>query len=78
MQVLRQIVDVKNHSLSIVLPNDFAANRVEVIVLPVDQPKILPKHRNSERFAGAISKGTAEKLHKHLNEVRNEWERDIC
>ena len=77
MQILLQIVDVKNHSLSIVLPNDFAADKVEVIVLPVDEPKILPKRRNSERFAGAISKGTAEKLHKHLNEVRNEWERDI-
>ena len=78
MQVLRQIVDVKDHSLSIILPNDFTADRVEVIVLPVDEPKILPKRKNSERFAGAISKETAEKLHKHLNEVRNEWERDIC
>lgn len=77
MQALRQIVNVKNHSLSIVLPNDFVADRVEVIVLPVDEPKILPKQRNSERFDGAISKETAEKLHKHLNEVRSEWERDI-
>jgi len=78
MQVLRQIVDVKNHSLSIVLPNDFAADRVEVIVLAIDESKILSKRKNSERFSGAISKETAEKLHKHLNEVRNEWERDIC
>jgi hypothetical protein len=77
MQALRQIVNVKNHSLNIVLPNDFAADKVEVIVLPVDEQKIQPKIRNSERFAGAISKETAEKLHKHLNEVRNEWERDI-
>ena len=74
MQVLRQIVDVKNHSLSIVLPNDFAADRVEVIVLAIDESKILSKRKNSERFSGAISKETAEKLHKHLNEVRKEWE----
>jgi hypothetical protein len=77
MQAIRQIVNVKNHSLSIVLPDDFTAERVEVIVLPIDEPKILPKQRNSERFAGAISKETAEKLHKHLNEVRSEWDRDI-
>lgn len=31
----------------------------------------------SERFAGSISKKTAEKLQKHINEIRNEWERDI-
>ena len=74
MEAIRQIVNVKDHSLSIVLPDDFAADRVEVIVLPIDEPKILPKQRNSERFDGAISKDTAEKLNKHLNEVRSEWE----
>ena len=74
MQAIRQIVDVKNHSLSIVLPDDFAADRVEVIVLPIDEPKMLSKQRNSARFDGAISNETAEKLHRHLNEVRSEWE----
>lgn len=74
MQALRQIVDVKNHSLNIVLPNDFSADKVEVIVLYIDEPKTKPKLKNSERFAGAISKETSERLHKHLNEVRNEWE----
>jgi hypothetical protein len=77
MQAIRQIVNVKNHTLSIVLPDDFTAERVEVIVLPVDEPKLPPKQKNSERFDGAISKETAEKLHKHLNEVRSEWEQDI-
>lgn len=76
MNALQQIVNFKNHSLNIVLPNDFAADKVEVVVLSIDEPMIQPKLRNSERFAGAISKETAEKLHKHLNEVRNEWERD--
>jgi hypothetical protein len=74
MHALRQILDVKDNFLHIVLPADFKADRVEVIVLPVKEQK---KMRNSERFSGAISKETADKLHKHLNEVRNEWERDI-
>lgn len=74
MEALRQIVNVKNHSLSIVLPNDFTAQKVEVIVLPIDEPKKQPKQKNSERFGGAISKETAEKLYKHLNEVRSEWQ----
>jgi uncharacterized protein (DUF2344 family) len=77
MQALKQIVNVTNHTLNIILPNDFAAEKVEVIVLAVDEPKIQSKLSNSKRFAGAISKETAEKLHKHINEVRNEWDRDI-
>jgi len=75
MQALRQIVNVKNNLLHIVLPTDFKADKVEIIVLPIKEENEL---KNSERFSGAISKETAGKLHIHLNEVRNEWERDIC
>jgi hypothetical protein len=77
MQALRQIVDVKGNSINIVLPNGFKADKVEVIVLLIEGTKETPKLKNSERFSGAISKETAEKLHKHLNEIRSEWERDI-
>jgi hypothetical protein len=78
MQALRQIVSVKDNLLHVVLPTDFKADKVEVIVFPIEEQIIRGKLKNSERFSGAISKETAEKLHKHLNEVRNEWERDIC
>jgi hypothetical protein len=37
MQALRQIIDVKNHSLNISLPNDFNADKVEVIILPLEE-----------------------------------------
>jgi len=76
MQELRQIVNVKDNLLQVILPVDFNADRVEVIVLPVEKqnkPHIL---KNSERFSGSISIETAKKLHKHLNEVRNEWEKN--
>jgi hypothetical protein len=33
--------------------------------------------KNSERFAGSISKETAQKLKKHIAKIREEWERDI-
>ena len=71
MQALRQIVRVTDNFLHVALPKDFKADKVEIIIMPVREQK------KSERFAGAISKETAEKLHKHLNEVRTEWERDI-
>ena len=75
MQVLRQIVNVRDNFLHVALPSGFKADKVEVIVFSIKEQN---KMKNSERFSGAISKETAEKLHKHLNEVRNEWERDIC
>jgi hypothetical protein len=78
MQALRKIVNVKNHSCNIILPGDFKADKVEVIVLPVEEQKEQSSLKNSERFSSAISKETAGKLHKHLNKVHNEWgERDI-
>jgi len=77
MQALRQIVNITGNSFLIVLPNDFKADKVEVIVLPIEEQSKPGRMKNSERFAGAISKETAQKLHKHIGEVRNEWERGI-
>jgi predicted nucleic acid-binding protein len=37
MQALRQILDVKGHSLNIRLPDDFTANKVEVIILSLEE-----------------------------------------
>ena len=76
MQAIRQIVKVKNQSCQIVLPDDFQAETVEVIILPVEEKEKKSALKNSQKFAGAISKETADKLHKHLNQIRDEWERD--
>ncbi|PBJ14621.1 hypothetical protein [Flavobacterium sp. ACN6] len=35
MEAIRQIISVKNHSVTILLPDDFTAEKVEVIILPV-------------------------------------------
>jgi len=78
MQALRKIISVEDNLLKVVLPDDFKADKVEIIVLPVEDHNKQKKLKNSERFSSAISKETADKLHKHLNDVRNEWERDIC
>jgi hypothetical protein len=77
MKALRQIINVQNNTFNVVLPAGFKAQKVEVIVLPVDEPKTSRKMKNSQRFSGAISEKTADKLHKHIKEVRNEWKNDI-
>lgn len=35
MEAIRQIVPVKNHTINIILPNDFNADEVEVIIMPI-------------------------------------------
>lgn len=37
MNAIRQIVEVKNHKINVVLPNDFSAKKVEVIIFSSDE-----------------------------------------
>lgn len=37
MQALRQILNVKHNSINILLPNDFSADKVEIIILPFEE-----------------------------------------
>jgi hypothetical protein len=39
MNVLRKIVKVKNHRLTVAIPDDFSNEEYEVIVLPVENDK---------------------------------------
>lgn len=43
MNAIRQYIDVKNNKLNIVLPNDFTAKRVEVIILPSEPNDEIPQ-----------------------------------
>lgn len=36
MEAIRQILSVKNHSVTVILPDDFIADEVEVIILPIE------------------------------------------
>ena len=43
MEAIRQIVKVKNHKISITLPDDFTADEVEVIILPKSNNVEIPQ-----------------------------------
>ena len=55
MEALRQILDVDSQSLSIHLPEGFSANKVEVIILPIDEPK--PRRKKSYTTVKVDAKG---------------------
>ena len=43
MEAIRQIISVKNHSITVILPDDFTADEVEVIILPVQNEYKIPQ-----------------------------------
>jgi hypothetical protein len=43
MEAIRQIVKVKNHKISITLPDDFNVDEVEVIILPKSNNVEIPQ-----------------------------------
>ena len=76
MEAYRQIVDIKNHTLNLLLPDRFKNRKVEVIVLPVDEQESTKKRKPSD-FRGCISKDTATSMLNSVEESREEWERNI-
>ncbi|NBC84510.1 MAG: hypothetical protein GVY19_14175 [Bacteroidetes bacterium] len=76
MKAYRQIVDIKNHTLNILLPDKFNNGKVEVIVLPVDEQARTKKRKPSD-FRGCISKDTATAMLNSIEDSRKEWERNI-
>jgi len=48
MKAIKQIVDVENQTFTVVLPKDFTAKRVEVIILPSSPEDDIPKWQQEE------------------------------
>lgn len=48
MQAIRQIIEVENHTFSVVLPDDFTASRVEVIILASNPENDIPEWQQTE------------------------------
>jgi hypothetical protein len=76
MEAYRQIVEIKNHTLKLLLPKKFKNGKVEVIVLPVEEKAGIKKRKPSD-FRGCISKDTAKAMLNSIEESRKEWERSI-
>jgi len=37
MQAIREMATVKNHKITVTLPNNFNYNKVEIIILPIEE-----------------------------------------
>ncbi len=48
MQAIKQIIEVKNNTFTVVLPDDFTASSVEVIILPSNPEDDIPQWQKEE------------------------------
>lgn len=77
MQALRQIVHVKNRALKIKLPEDFEAEKVEVIILTVEDEKFQKKSISNLRGKLNLTDDQYIDFQKDVEKSRNEWEKNI-
>jgi hypothetical protein len=77
MQALRQIVHVKNKALKIMLPEDFEAEKVEVIILTVEDEKLQKKSISNLRGKLNLTDEQYIDFQKDVEKSRNEWEKNI-
>lgn len=77
MEVLRQIVDVKNHKLNILLPKDFSAEKVEVIILSVEEQHVKKNSISGLRGKLKLTNDQYNDFQQYVNDSRNEWDRTI-
>lgn len=48
MEAIKQIIEVKNHTFTVVLPDDFTASSVEVFILPYSPKDDIPQWQQDE------------------------------
>ena len=77
MQALRQIVEVKNHSLNLLLPENFNTNMVEVIVLSIEEHSTQKNSIAKLRGKLKLTDEQHNNFQQYLTESRNEWDRNI-
>ena len=77
MQAVRQILDVKNQLLNIYLPDDFDATKVEVIILPMEEPKAKKKSVMNLRGKINLTDAQYKDFQNDVKKSREEWEKII-
>ncbi|MEC5157594.1 hypothetical protein [Chryseobacterium sp. MP_3.2] len=72
MNVIRQIVEVKNHKINIELPENFNADKVEIIIFPINQDEFFISEEEKELMRERV-KNTNPTEFKKWREIREKY-----
>ncbi len=78
--MIRTIVIPKNTDLHVSIPEEYIGKQIEVLVYKTDEINSTSNNLEEIRsLRGKLNLTAAEQadLQKHLNEIRNEWNKDI-
>ena len=76
--MIRRSITPEQADIHLSVPPHYVGKKVEVLLYTIEElNEELPKKNTMADFWGKISDETAQKLHTNLNQMRDEWERDI-
>jgi hypothetical protein len=79
--MIRTTITPQQQNISILVPQNYVGKKIEVLLYAIDElleeeeKKATPN--NAAKFKGLFSKEEGEKFNNYINQVRNEWERNI-
>lgn len=75
--MVRTVIIPENTHVQLDIPVEYVGKQIEITYLALDEFGLKPKKAKLGDFFGTISDEAADILRQHVNEVRNEWDRDI-
>lgn len=72
MNAIRQIVEVKDHKINIELPENFNADKVEIIIFPADEEEFFVSEEEKELMRERVN-NTDPKEFKKWREIREKY-----
>ncbi len=72
MNAIRKIVEVKDHKINIELPENFTADKVEIIIFPVDEEEFFISEEEKELMRERV-KNTDPTKFKNWREIREKY-----
>ena len=72
MNAIRQIVEVKDHKINIELPENFNADKVEIIIFPADEEDFFISEEEKELMRERV-KNTDPTKFKDWREIREKY-----
>jgi len=72
MEAIRHIVTPETNHLQITLPDNLVHERLEVIILSMEEPE--KKASVYKSLMGSVSQEEAKKMLQYVESSRNEWE----
>jgi len=72
MEAIRRIVTPETNHLEITLPDNLVHEKLEVIILTMEEPK--KRALGYTSLMGSVSEDEAKKMLQYVESSRNEWE----